>query len=481
MSDELAFLDATAQADLVRTGQMSPRELVEAAVRRIEAVNPELNAVIWPLFEKARGLAASPRLADGPFRGVPLLLKDLVCHSAGDPFAEGMRFLRDVGWVEEDDTYLAARYRAAGFVFVGKANTSELGLVPTAEPEAFGPTRNPWDTGRSTGGSSGGSAAAVAAGVVPVAHANDGGGSIRIPASECGLVGLKPSRARISLGPDFGDMLSGLIAEHVVSRSVRDSAAILDAVCGPIPGDPYSAPPPARPYREEVGAPPGRLRVGLLTDAPGGFVETHPDCVVAAEEAGRLLESLGHDVEESHPPPFLDREASRRFGALWFTGAAWQLDHWARRTGKPIGPEDVELSTWMAAERGRSPSAPEHLANVEWLQDWSRRLAAWWQSGFDLLLTPTIAEPPPPLGQFTGTQDNPMRGLIRGGQVAPFTGAFNASGQPAISLPLHWNDEGLPIGVQLAAAYGREDVLIQVASQLEEARPWASRRPPVHA
>src|SRR5207244_2860751 len=269
MSDDLALLDATAQAELVRQRRVTPRELVDAAIARIERVNPKLNAVISQRFEKARAEAAAPDLPDGPFRGVPFLLKDLICHSAGDPYHAGMRLLRELGWVERYDTHLAARFRAAGFVCLGRTNVPELGPAPTTEPLAYGPTRNPWDTGRSPGGSSGGSAAAVAAGLVPVAHANDGGGSIRIPASACGLVGLKPTRGRTSLGPDTGESWAGAVAEHVVTRSVRDTAALLDAVAGPMPGDPYFAPPPARPFAAEVGLDPGRLRIGVLARVPG--------------------------------------------------------------------------------------------------------------------------------------------------------------------------------------------------------------------
>src|SRR5438128_2103006 len=295
MSDELAFLDATAQADLVRRRKLSPAELVEAAIRRIDRVNGELNEVIIPLFEKARTAAAGAALPDGPFRGVPFLVKDIFGHTAGDPYHAGMKLLRRLGWVEREDTYLVAKFRAAGLGFVGRTNVPELGSPPTTEPDAYGPTRNPWDVTRSPGGSSGGSAAAVAAGMVPAAHANDGGGSIRIPASACGLVGLKPSRGRTSPGPD-GYSVGALVVEHVVSRSVRDTAGLLDAVCGPMPGDPYVAPPPARPYVLEVGAGPGRLRIGLLTAAPGGMAPVHPDCAAAATETARLLESLGHDV-----------------------------------------------------------------------------------------------------------------------------------------------------------------------------------------
>jgi amidase len=264
MADELATLDATAQADLVRRGELTPAELVDAAIARIERLNPQLNAVIIPTFERARAQARARDLPNGPFRGVPFLLKDIGAHLAGDPLHAGMRFLRDLKWVEKGDTYLAAKFRAAGCVFLGKTNTPELALLPTTEPESYGPSRNPWNTARSTGGSSGGAAAAVAAGMVPVAHATDGGGSIRIPASQCGLVGLKPSRGRTSLGPDVAERWGGLAVEHVVSRSVRDTAAMLDAAAGEMPGDPYVAPPAARPYATQVGADVGRLRIGLL-------------------------------------------------------------------------------------------------------------------------------------------------------------------------------------------------------------------------
>jgi amidase len=482
MTKETAYLDATAQAEFVRQGEVTPAELVDAAIARIEKLNPELNAVITPLFDKARAQAASPNLPNGPFRGVPFLLKDLGCHSAGDPYHQGMQFLRNLNWVMENDTYLAAKLRAAGFIFLGKTNTPELGTLPTTEPEAYGPSRNPWNTSRSTGGSSGGSAAAVASGMVPAAHANDGGGSIRIPASECGLVGLKPSRGRVSWGPEYGELWQGLAIEHVVTRSVRDTAAILDAVSGPMPGDPYFAPPPARPFREEVGASPGRLRIGLMTRAPGGASQVHPDCVTAAREAARLLESLGHLVEESYPTA-LD-ESEERFRQVWTLVASWTasaLDYWSKKIGKPIGPNDVELHNWTIAEMGRSCTAVQYISAVGWLEADTRRIASWWSQGFDLLLTPTIAEPPPPLGEFVSTPDNPLKAAQRSETLIPFTPPFNITGQPAISLPLHWNHNGLPIGIHLVAAYGREDLLIRVASQLEQAQPWANRRPPVHA
>jgi amidase len=468
--------DATAQAERVASGEVSVRELVEESIRRIEALNPELNAVIHPLFEKA--LETEP--ADGPFRGVPILIKDLVCQTAGDPYHEGTRFLRDLDWHAQIDTWLAARLRAAGFVFVGKTNTPEFGILPTAEPLAHGASRNPWNTDHSTGGSSGGSAAAVAAGMVAIAHANDGGGSIRIPASCCGLVGLKPSRARVSLAP-LGDFLSGLGTELVVSRSVRDAAAVLEWVADPPPGEPYFAPPRARPYPEEVGADPGRLRVGIMTSAPTG-VEVHPDCVAAAEEAGRALEALGHAVEPAHPDGWDDANYIPFFLVRWASGVATLIDFWSSVLGRPLTAEDVEPLTWALSERGHSHSASDYLSAIGYTQLVNRQIISWWQD-HDLLLTPTLSQPPARLGTIGNGADDadPSAPMERAIPYAIFTAPFNATGQPAISLPMHVGADNLPIGVQLTADLGREDVLIRVASQLEEARPWGDRRPPVFA
>src|SRR3954454_23425539 len=472
--------DATALARLVRSGEASARELAEAAIARIEELNPRLNAVITPLFEK--GLAAADGdLPDGPFRGVPLLVKDLGCFTAGDPLHEGMSFLKDLGWTEERDSWLAGRFREAGMVILGKTNTPELGILPTTEPQAHGPTRNPWDAGRSPGGSSGGSAAAGAAGMVPLAHPNDGGASIRIPASACGLVGLKPSRGRVSLAPDFGDMMTGLVADLCVARSVRDVARLLEWVSDPPPGEPYVAPARERPYTEEIGADPGGLRVGLMTDAPGGEIEIHPDCVAAAEAAGELLQSLGHSVERSHPDALDDEAYIPSFLVRWTSGIAWELDYWSRKTGKEIGPEDVEPATWALAAAGREHRGADYLGALEYHQLVTRRAAEWWAGGYDLLLTPTMGEPPTPLGTFEPEPDNPASALMRAVPTATFTAGFNTTGQPAISLPLNWTSAGLPIGVQLAAAYGREHVLLRIASQLEEAQPWAERPPPLVA
>jgi amidase len=483
VNDELAALDATAQAQLVRDGKASPIELVDAAIARVEKLNPELNAVIHCQFDLARERAGElgVRLPDGPFRGVPFVLKDLTAHEAGQPFHEGLRFAKELEVRADSDTELVRRFKQAGFVIIGRTNTPELGILPTAEPEAYGPTRNPWDVTRSTGGSSGGSAAAVASRMVPAAHANDGGGSIRIPASECGLVGLKPSRGRTTLGPDFGDVLGGLVCEHVVTRTVRDTAAILDAVHGGMPGEPYEAWPPARPYLAEVGAPTGSLRIGIRTHAPMDQASVDPECVAAAESAGRLLEQLGHRVEVATPDGLDDPDYVANFITMWAAGNASALDGWSRQLGgRELTAADVELGTWALVELGRSVTAPQWLSAREWLQASIRRLMSWWEE-FDLLLTPTIAEPPPLLGQMGSTPDNPLAGILRAASLVPFTPPFNVSGQPAISLPLHWSANGLPIGVQLVAAANREDVLIRVAAQLEAAAPWADRRPPISA
>jgi len=473
-------IDATEQARLVRDGEASPSELVEDAIERLEQLNPQLNAVIHPLLDQAREAAAGD-LPAGPFRGVPYLVKDFSCYMAGVPVHEGMRAVRDAGHVADHDMVMTQRLRQAGLVILGRTNTPELGILPTTEPVAYGPTRNPWDLERSPGGSSGGSAAAVAAGIVAAAHGNDGGGSIRIPASHCGLVGLKPSRARVSLAPDFGDVFNGLVVDLALTRSVRDAAGILDVMHGPAPGDPYAAPPPDRPYIEEVGADPGRLRIGLMTAPPGGQFETDPECVAAAEGAAALLEGLGHGIERSHPSELDDQEQIANFLVRWTAGVDWNFKYWSAEIGRELGAEDVEPCTWALVELGRTHSGGDLLRAIEQAQASSRRIASWWADGFDLLLTPTCAEPPPRLGEFEAPPDNPAAPIMRAIPFATFTAPFNTTGQPAISLPLHMTADGLPVGVQLVAPYGREDLLLRVAAQLEEARPWAELMPPVHA
>jgi amidase len=316
--------------------------------------------------------------------------------------------------------------------------------------------------------------------MLAAAHATDGGGSIRIPASVCGVVGLKTTRGRASLGPGTGERWTGCAVENCVSRSVRDTAAILDAIAGPMPGDPNSAPPPSRPYVAEVGADPGRLRIGLLAHAPGGSA-VHADCAAATEDAGRLLASLGHIVEPSHPDGLGENEMLRSFGMMVSCSTARTLDAWSEKTGRQITAGDVEPMTWAVAELGRRVTAPQYVRAVGFAQTHTRRIARWWAEGFDLLLTPTVSEPPPPLGTFDSPPEDPLRGFLRAGSFGGFTSTFNATGQPAISLPLYWNEQGLPIGIQLVAAFGCEDLLIRVAAQLEQARPWKDRRPPIHA
>lgn len=475
----MSIPDATEQARMIREREASAAELLEEAVGRLEALNPKLNAVIHPLVDQAREAVAGD-LPDGPFRGVPFLVKDLSCYMQGVPVHEGMRVLRDADYRADHDMWLTERFREAGFVIFGRTNAPELGILPTTEPVAYGATHNPWNLEHSPGGSSGGSAAAVAAGIVAAAHANDGGGSIRIPASHCGLVGLKPSRGRVSLAPDFGDVIGGLVIELAVTRSVRDAAGILDAIHGPAPGDPYAAPDPSRPYVEEIGADPDRLRIGLSTTPPGGQFEAHPSCVAAAQAAARVLEELGHHVEISHPSGLDDPEQIANFLIRWTAGVDWNLKYWSSAIGREIGEDEVEPCTWALAEQGRGHSAGDLLRAIEHAQASTRRIAAWWsEDGFDLLLTPTCAEPPPPLGQFESAPGNPAAPVIRAIPFATFTAGFNTTGQPAISLPLHLSDDGLPVGIQLVAAYGREDLLLRVASQLEQASPWDDRRPPV--
>jgi amidase len=479
VSEDLARLDATAQAELVRSGEVSPEELTQAAIERAENLNPDLNAIIHPLYEQ--GLEESRReLPDGPFKGVPFLFKDLGAGLAGQPLHMGMKALKEADFRLPVDTFLGARFREAGFVTIGKTNTPELGIVPTTEPEAYGPTHNPWDLGRSPGGSSGGSAAAVAAGIVPIAHANDGGGSIRIPASCCGLVGLKPSRGRTSLGPLIGDTMSGLTVEHVVSRSVRDVALALDATHGPGPGDPYVAPPPARPYMEELGADSGSLRIALMTESIGTDIEIDPVVVSVARDAATMLEGLGHSLDEDVPaaPEF---DVIETFLTRWYAGQTEILDQFGVILGRQLGPDDVEPLTWAMAEEGRRRHSGQYLAAVSQHHAFARMLGLWFEAGHDLLLSPTMGELPPPLGSFAADPEDPLSTIHRGEKTAGFTALLNATGNPAISLPLAQTEEGLPVGVQLIAPLGGEDVLLRVASQLEEAHPWAERFPETFA
>jgi amidase len=469
--EDVLWLDATAQAALIASGEVAAHELTQAAIDRIDKVDGTINAVIHRRFEKALA-EVDAGLPPGPFRGVPFLIKDLFADSAGDPAHQGNRALKEAGWTAQRDSWLVGRLRAAGFAFLGRTNTPEFGLVPVTEPQAYGACRNPWDPSRSPGGSSGGSAAAVAAGMVPVAHASDGGGSIRIPASMCGLVGLKPSRGRTTLGPD-GDE-SALSVQHVVARSVRDTAALLDVLRGPGPGDMVTAPPPARPYLSEVTVRPAPLRIGTLDSRPGAPVD--PECRAAVNSTALLLEQLGHFVSDDHPE--IDGEASRSFGARWVVNARVRLNWLGRLLGREVNADDVEPLTWAMASVGASVAGADYAAAVASGSVLARKFGLWWED-HDLLVTPTLGELPPLIGELEPPPDDPFATQERTGRLVPFTTHFNVTGQPAISLPLHVSASGLPVGVQIVAAYGREDLLIQVAAQLEEAAPWQDRRPPI--
>jgi amidase len=466
LADQTRWLDATGQAELIRSGQVTALELLDAAIERIEAADPVINAVVMRWFDQARRIAAGA-LPDGMFRGVPFLLKDWVAACAGQPLASGNQRLKEAARPALADSVLVSRFRAAGLVIAGRTNTPEFASQATTEPVAWGATRNPWNLGYSPGGSSGGAAAAVAAGMVPVAHATDGSGSIRIPAACCGVVGLKPTQGRISAGPS-GDE-SGPGVEFCVSRTVRDTAAMLDAVRGPGVGDRVIAPPPGRPYVRELHADAAGLRVGVLDRYPAGD-PVHPDCADAVQQAARLLAALGHRVEDAYPAALADPAIGGQIGLLASSQLALAIDQLADVLGRDVTAGDVEPATWARAQRGREATAVDHARALSAGTRFRRAVCGWWADGYDLLLTPATGQPPALLGTLSG---DPV------GQSAytAFTRPFNTTGQPAVSLPLSWNSAGLPIGVQLVAAYGREDLLINVAAQAEQARPWAGRTP----
>jgi amidase len=476
MTDSLASLDAVAQAALVASGELTPLDLVDAAIARCQRLDPLLGSIVSPLFDEARQAAQAP-LPAGPLRGVPFLIKDIGATQAGQPQFMGNRALRDAGNRAARDTYLGARLRRAGLVTLGTSNIPEFGLQSTTQPLAFGATHNPWDLARSTSGSSGGACAAVAAGLVPIAHANDGAGSIRLPAAWCGLVGLKPSRGRIALEPTW---IGRSFVGFGVTRSVRDAAVLLDAVHGNEAGDLFVLAEPSRPYSHELGADPGRLRIGVLTQMRE--LPIHPDCRAGVEAAAKLLEALGHHVEAAFPEALFDEERALRmlaFGPLEYRMCLRTL---ARLLGREVERDDVEAFLWTLAGLDWPPvTAEDYLDAAEWRQGWATRVASWWAGGFDLLVTPTVCEPPALLAELAADAHGPWELLERLGPHMAFTEPFNVTGQPAISLPLHATAAGLPIGVQLVAALGREDLLLRVASQLEQAAPWSGRRPVVHA
>jgi amidase len=471
--EEYTSYDATDLATLVRQKQVKAIELVDAAIGQIERLNPTLHAVVTPMYEQARETAVG-KLPNGPFTGVPFLLKDLGAPYAGVRMTMGSAFMQN--FVPDHDSELVIRLKRAGLIIVGKTSTPELGILPTTEPRLFGASHNPWDINRTPGGSSGGSAAAVAARFVPMAHGNDGGGSIRIPASCCGLFGLKPTRARNPLGPDFGDLFSGLVIDHGLTRSVRDSAALLDATAGPDAGDPYWAPPTARPFIQEVGADPGRLRIAFTTSTPRG-VKVHADCIRAVEDAATLCADLGHEIVELAPE--LNGELlTKNFMILWSVGCAWTIDGFGLATAQAPAKDQFEPLTWALYEMGRQQSASSYLLSLTYLQRVARDIARFFLK-YDLWLTPTLGEPPVPLGAFDSPPENPFEGLRRAIAFVPFTPICNITGQPAMSVPLFRNSEGLPVGVHFVGRFGDEATLFRLAAQLESARPWAGQHPPI--
>lgn len=480
MSD-IGWLDATAQAALVREGHATPSELLDVALERLDAVNPRLNAVVTRLDARARA-DVQRGLPEGPFHGVPMALKDLVQELADEPLHEGMQYLRDLDYRPPETTELARRFEAAGLVICAKSNTSELGGVPTTEPLTYGPTTNPWDLSRTPGGSSGGSAALVAAGVVPIGHANDAGGSIRIPAARCGLVGLKPTRGRVPLGPLYGDLFAGVLSELVVTRTVRDTAGVLDAVHGPDVGDPYAARPNVRPYRDELAGDVEPLRIGVWTGIPGGRTELTGDARDAVSAGALALESLGHHVEDAHPAVLDGPDAGVTHGRIVMASTEWAVRRWERLTGVEVNHAQLEPITRSYLDVGSEMSASQLLDLIEDGQLITRAVDRWYADRHDLLLLATVAEPPNPLGELQATTDDDVRRAIKATLPSLWLASWvNLTGQPAISLPVHWTADGLPMGIQLVARHGREDLLLQVAAQLESELPWADRHPPVNA
>lgn len=469
---DLMRLTVAEQARRVRSGAVSALEMVESAIAAIEKRNPALNAVVLPMFDRAREAVAELR-GDEPFAGVPILLKDVLAECEGWPITEGSRFL--AGYTSPRDSALVERYRRAGFIPVGRTNSPEFASKPCTEPELYGPTRNPWDTTRSPGGSSGGAGAAVASGMVAVAHANDGGGSTRIPAAACGLVGLKGTRGRNPLGPEYGDIgAAGLLSEHVVTRTVLDSALLLDVTAGPDLGAPFYAPPPARPFAEEVGADPGTLRIAWSGEAITP-TEVHPDCMQAVRDAAALCESLGHHVEEAKPDANGER-FNVFFTTIWLGMLAWMIRDWSRRTGRDIKPECFEAHTWKMYEVDGRTRPSDLLLAIDEAQRFARQVAPFFER-YDVWLTPTIHQPPVPIGYFDHDPAVPRQATARMEAFSRFSAVANVTGQPAISLPLHWSDAGLPIGVQLMGRYAEEATLLRLSAQLEAAQPWADRWP----
>jgi Asp-tRNA(Asn)/Glu-tRNA(Gln) amidotransferase A subunit family amidase len=473
MFKEYDNFDAVGLAQLVRSKQVSPEQLLEEAIVRVEQRDPSLNSVVNRLYDHGRATIRAG-LPDGPLSGVPFLLKDLNALCAGAVTTNGCRFFQ--GNMADHDTELVARYKKAGLVIFGKTNTPEFGLNVTTEPALFGATLNPWNAQHTAGGSSGGSAAAVAAGLVPAAHASDGGGSIRIPSSCCGVFGVKPTRGRNPHGPDRGEGWAGMSTEHAITRSVRDSAVLLDSSCGSDVGAPYFAAPPLRPYASEVGAKLQPLRIALATRTPAGE-KIAPECEQAVMQTARLLEEMGHRIEQT-TLDFVPEELGPGFRMVIAGNTRVAIDLYAAKTGTRPGPGEFEKVTWSFFEAGAKASAAEY-ANAVLAVHRTGRMVGHFFERHDLLLTPTLPQPPEKLGVMDMNTENPesyRRAIVL---LTAFTAPFNASGNPAMSVPLHWTAEGLPVGVQFVARYGEEGVLFRLAAQLEQARPWSHRRPPL--
>jgi amidase len=469
---DYADYDGLALAELVRSRQVSAEELLRAAIERVERLNPSLNAVVFRADALAQRWAS--QAAPGPFQGVPLLLKDVMGLCEGMPTRLGSASMP--AEPSARDAEIVTRFRRAGFVPFAKTNAPEFGLLPTTESVLYGPAKNPWDLSRSPGGSSGGSAAAVAAGIVPIAHANDGGGSIRIPASCCGLLGLKPTRGRVSLAPGVDP--SGLVIEHVVTRSVRDSAAVLDALAGSIPGDPQYFPPPERSFASMLDEPLASLRIAVLESDPHERAYD-PRCAAALRTTADQLQNLGHQVHAARPK-FDVAMVSFAFRQLWYCQAAVLADGQALLRGQPARPEEFDPLTFAMVELGRGVTATEYQIARFLLDGMTRRIAHFMRD-YDLLLSPTLSAPPLPLGTLDVRSRDVEAEMAKIEAYVAWTPIANATGFPAISLPLQTSPEGLPIGLQLMAAADAEATLLQIARQLELAQPWQTRRPRLHA
>jgi Asp-tRNA(Asn)/Glu-tRNA(Gln) amidotransferase A subunit family amidase len=469
--DEYEDYDALGLADLVRRRKVSPDQLLEAAIDRVEARNATVNAVVARLYDHGRR-AIADGLPEGPFRGVPYLLKDLTASLAGVRTTRGSKFFADTPPPAADSEHVR-RLKRAGLVIFGRTNTCELGLSLTCEPQFYGPTRNPWDQARISGGSSGGAAAAVGARMLPIAHASDGFGSIRAPAACCGLVGLKPTRGRNTMSPYAGEGLGGLSTEHAVTLTVRDCAALLDATAGPGPGDPYVAPPPARPFLDEVGADPGRLRIAFTRTTPNGAT-VEPDSLETLADIARLCVDLGHQVEEADPD--IDRPAVvQTFLTLAASNTVVNLASHPT-AGRPAGPGEVERVTWATGQKGEKLTAADYVRATQAAHKLGRQMATF-HSTYDVLLTPGLATLPVRLGWLDMMMEDVDEYWRRVFAFSPFTVWFNITGQPALVLPLGQSASGLPVAVQLVARYGDEATLFRLASQLETALPWFDRKP----